>query len=159
MCDNLPMIVIKSAGKDNIQTLQNLNDEVFIDNHKYDPDLKMGWAKSEVGRKYFIEAVSNPNGICLIAWDGEEAVGYLAASQKDFGYRLSKYIEIDNMGVSPGYRSKGVGSQLMDKFFEVAKQRGFQKAYVNAYFDNTKAIEFYERSGFSKIDVSLERRI
>jgi ribosomal protein S18 acetylase RimI-like enzyme len=153
------VITIKVAGKDDVQTLQNLNDEVFVDNHKYDPDLKMDWAKSETGRKYFTKAVGNPKGICLIAWDGERAVGYIEASPKYFGYRLSKYMEIDNMGVSPDYRSKGVGSQLMQKFFEIAKQRGFQKAYVNSYFENVKAIDFYEKNGFAKIDVSLERKI
>jgi ribosomal protein S18 acetylase RimI-like enzyme len=153
------MITIKPAGKDDIQTLQILNDEVFVDNHKYDPDLKMDWAKSDVGKKYFTEAVANPDDICLIAWDGERAAGYLAASPKDFGYRLSKYIEIDNMGVSPDYRSKGIGSQLMNEFFKIAKQRGFQKAYVNAYFENSGAVEFYEKNGFRKIDISLERTI
>lgn len=153
------MINIDFAHKDEVETLQNLNDEVFVDNHKYDLDLKMDWAKSDVGKKYFTEAINDPEGICLIAKEGDRAVGYLAASAKDFGYRLSKYCEIDNMGVSPDYRSKGIGTRLMARFFEIARNRGFQKVYVNAYSDNVKAVEFYERSGFKKVDVSLERKI
>jgi ribosomal protein S18 acetylase RimI-like enzyme len=154
------MITIKPAGKDDVQTLQILNDEIFVvGNQKYDPDLKIDWAKSDVGKKYFTEAITNPNDIFLIAWDEKKAIGYLAASPKDFGHRLSKYIEIDNLGVSPDYRSKGIGSQLMNEFFKVAKQRGFQKVYVNTYFDNLGSIKFYEKNGFRKIDISLEKTI
>lgn len=153
------MIIITPAQKEEIQILQNLNDDVFTDNHKYDYDLKMDWAQSEVGNKYFTEVLDNPEAICLIAKDGEKPVGYIAALPKDFGYRLSKYIEIENMGVTPNYRSQGIGSKLINKTLEIAKERGFQKVYVNAYSDNLKGIKFYEKSGFKKIDVSLEKEI
>ncbi len=37
--------------------LQLLNDEVFVDNYKYDPDLKLDWAMSAAGEKYFKELI------------------------------------------------------------------------------------------------------
>jgi ribosomal protein S18 acetylase RimI-like enzyme len=151
------VINIRLAEKDEAQKLQNLNDEVFIDNHKYDPDLKMDWAQSSMGRKYFTDVLNNPEAICLIAEENGNPIGYISATPKEINYRRSKYMEIDNMGVSPNYRSKGIGSQLIKKVLELAKEKGFQKAYVNAYSDNVKAIDFYEKSGFKKIDVSLER--
>lgn len=153
------MITISLADKEAVNTLQDLNDEVFVDNHKYDTDLKMDWAQSEAGSKYFTEILNNPNSICLIAKDESKPVGYIAAGPKDFDYRLSKYLEIENMGVTPEYRSKGVGSKLMVKLYELAKQKGYQKIYINAYIENTGAITFYEKNGFRKIDVSLERDI
>ena len=153
------MINIRPAEKDEVQKLQNLNDEVFVDNHKYDPDLKMDWAQSSVGKNYFTDLLNNPEAICFIAEEGDIPVGYIAAAPKDIDYRLSKYIEIENMGVSPSHRSKGIGSMLIEKVLELAREKGFQKAYVNAYSDNIKAIDFYEKSGFKKIDVSLERGI
>ncbi len=153
------MITISLASKDEIQNLQNLNDEVFLNNHKYDSDLKMDWAQSETGKKYFTDTLNNPDSICIIAKDRNRAVGYIEATPKEFGYRLSKYIEINNMGVTPDCRSKGVGSMLMKKLFELAKAKGFQKAYVNTYSDNVKAVAFYEKNGFAKIDVSLEKTI
>ncbi len=153
------MLKIRSAKITEVQYLQDLNDEVFIDNAKYDPDLKLDWAQSELGKKYFTELVSDPEQICLIAEDDGKPVGYIAASTKEFSYRLSRYLEIDNMGVIPQYRSKGVGSLLMKKLMEVAKKRGYQKIFVNSYFANTKAIAFYKKNGFGEIDVSLERKI
>jgi len=153
------MIIYIQADINDVQALQDLNDEVFIDNSKYDDDLKLDWAQSEVGRKYFTGIVKNPENICLIARDGERPVGYVAAEPKNFGYRFSKCLEIDNMGVSPNYRSKGVGSELINRVIEIAKSRGYKRIYVNSYWKNEKAISFYEKNGFEKIDVSLEKII
>jgi ribosomal protein S18 acetylase RimI-like enzyme len=153
------MITYLPANIDDVQTFQDLNDEVFVDNSKYDSDLKIDWAQSEVGREYFADVVSNPENICLIVKDGERPVGYAVAEPKIFGYRLSKYMEIDNMGVSPDYRSKGIGTELIRRVTEIAKEKGYQKIFVNAYWGNTKAVSFYEKNGFEKIDVGLEKVI
>jgi ribosomal protein S18 acetylase RimI-like enzyme len=145
--------------KDEVQKLQDLNDEVFTDNSKYDADLKIDWAQSETGKKYFTEVLEDIESICMLAEDEDKPVGYIVAVPKEFGYRLSKYIEIENMGVSPDYRSKGVGTQLIEKVLGLAKEKGFQKVYVSSYSDNVKAIDFYQRNGFTKIDVGFERKI
>ncbi len=150
---------IRQVRKGETRKLQKLNDEVFVDNHKYDPDLKLDWAQSKAGKDYFTNIIENPDAICLIAEKNNKPIGYIAAAPKEFDYRLSKYIEIENMGVSPNYRSKGIGSQLIKKCLDVAKKRGYQKVYLNSYFYNTKAVAFYEKSGFKKIDISLEKNI
>lgn len=152
-------MVIRLARIDEVKDLQILNDEVFIDNQKYDSDLDMNWARSDKGREYFTKLLSNPNAFCLFAEENKKIVGYIAAAPKDISYRKSKYIEIENMGVIPEYRSKGIGAKLIQKCLEWAKSKGSQKVYVNSYFKNIKAISFYKKNGFSEIDVSLERVI
>ncbi|HET7099278.1 MAG TPA: GNAT family N-acetyltransferase [Patescibacteria group bacterium] len=153
------MVNIRPVRKDEVQKFQDLNDEIFIDNSKYDPDLKIDWAQSSFGRDYFTEALNNPESICFLAEENDNAIGYIFAAPKLNNSRLSKYIEIENMGVSPDYRSKGIGHQLIEKVLEDAKKKGFQRICVNSYSDNIKAIDFYEKNGFKKIDVSLERDI
>ncbi len=153
------MINIRLVRKDEVKKLQDLNDEVFVDNSQYDPDLKVDWAQSPVGKEYFTEVVNNPEAICLIAEENDVPMGYVAAGPKVIDYRNSKYIEIENMGVSPAYRSLGLGSKLIEKVIELAKEKGFQKVFVNTYIANVKAVNFYEKNGFNKIDVSLERSI
>lgn len=151
---------IRKAKKDEWSKLQDLNNEVFIDNAKYDPDLVKDWAYSEQGEEYFKDLVNDPKGLCLVAEnDSGQLVGYLAASPKPIEYRKSKYFEVDNMGVIPEYRSQGVGKKLMDKSMEWGKENGFQKVYVCSYSGNVGAIKFYENCGCNKIDVSLEKEI
>ena len=153
------MINIRPVRKDEIEDLQDLNDEVFIDNQKYDSDLDMIWAKSDKGKDYFTKLLNNPDYCCLIAEEDGRKVGYVAAGPKNISYRKSKYIEVENMGVIPEYRSRGIGTMLMEECLKWAKSKGFQKAYVNSYFNNQKAIEFYKRNGFSEIDLSLEKNL
>ncbi len=153
------MITIRHADKNEVSDLQQLNNEVFIDNQKYDEDLDLNWAQSEKGKKYFTQLLSNPDSCCLIAEEDGKKIGYIAAGTKTVSYRKSRYMEIGDMGVIPGYRSKGIGRMLINECLKWAKTKGFQKAFVNSYFDNKKAIEFYKRNGFEEIDVSLERSI
>lgn len=152
-------MAIRFAHKDEVKILQDLNDEVFVDNAQYDSDLKLDWAQSDEGKKYFTRALENPQSICLIAEENNKPIGYLVAAPKHFGYRHSACIEIENMGVSPHTRSKGLGTQLIHECFKIAKERGYQKMYVNAYIKNIRAVDFYEKNGFQKIDVSLEKDI
>lgn len=153
------MITVRYGTIDDVKILQDLNDEIFVDNAKYDSDLRLDWAQSEEGRKYFTNLVNNKEALCLIAEDGDKKVGYLAASPKEIDYRKSKYFEVENMGVSPEYRSQGIGKLLLQKCFDYAKQNGFQKAFVISYANNIKAVEFYKRNGFEPIDISLEREL
>jgi GNAT superfamily N-acetyltransferase len=153
------MITIRPARQDEVQTLQNLNDKVFIDNHQYDDDLDMNWAQSAKGRKYFTELLYNPQARCLIAEEDGKSIGYIAAAPKHVSFRKNTYLEIGDMGVIPDYRSQGVGTLLMQECLKWGKAHGFHKVFVNAYFANTSAIAFYKRNGFAEIDVSLEREL
>jgi GNAT superfamily N-acetyltransferase len=92
----------------------------------------------------------------VIAEDEGQAIGYLAASPRSFSYKTKSYTELDNMGVTPEYRSRGIGSQLVDKYLEWSREGGYEKACVNAFAKNTGALEFYRKHGFKDIDVSLE---
>ena len=150
---------IRSSRKDDLEILLKLNQEVFIDNQQYDSDLRMDWTLSEHGRNYFTRVLNDSECCILIAEEDNKPIGYISATPKVITYRKSKYVEIDNMGIVPGYRSKGIGSMLIEKCLKWAKTKGYQKMFVNSYFQNTKAITFYKRSGFLEIDVGLERNI
>lgn len=151
------MIAIRTAHTDDIQALQELNDEIFIDNSKYDTDLDMNWAKGPKGKEYFTFLVNDPQSLCLIVEDEGRKIGYIAAGVKEIDYRNSKYAEVQNMGVTPEYRSKGIGTMLMEKCTEWAKEKGYQKLFVSVYIANQNAIAFYKKSGFVEIDISLEK--
>lgn len=45
---------IRKAKESDVKSLQNLNDEVFVDNLSYDEDLNTNWAQSDYGKKYFL---------------------------------------------------------------------------------------------------------
>ena len=133
------MTSIRQARVDDVETLQNLNNEVFLDNKKYDDDIIEDWATSNKGRNYFTKLLSDKNSLCLIAENEGKPV--------------------DNMGTRPKYRSRGIGTLLIKKAKEWAKQQGYKRMYVNSYFKNVRAIKFYKKSDFKEIDLSLETKI
>ena len=153
------MITLRQGTEADVQTLQRLNDEVFVDNAQYDDDLVIDWAQSDKGKEYFTKLLTSPDAICYIAEDGDKAVGYIACAKKVIGYRKSTHLEIENMGVSPAYQSKGIGTMLMDKAKQWAKAHGYQRLYVNSYIHNVKAIAFYQYNGFVKMDMGLEMKL
>ena len=45
------------------------------------------------------------------------------------------------------------------EFTKLAKERGYQKVYLNCYIRNSEALKFYKSRGYTKIDVCLEKTI
>jgi len=150
------MISIRPVRIDEKEALQKLNQEAFEDNAAYDPDLCMDWAMSDKGKAHFTNIFKNPDSQCFVADDAGVLVGYIVLSKKEMDYRKSKCVEINDVGVTPLYQSKGVGSLLMEKAKEWAKGRGYQKMYVSCYFHNTRGVAFYKKNGLTELDLGLE---
>lgn len=154
-CFSMEITARVGTPKD-FQTIQRLNNEVFVDNATYDDYLNLEWPHSEQGEEYYRNALSDSRFHCLIAEADGKPVGYLIGKMGGHSYRKGKVAEIDNMGVTPSFRSKGIGSRLIQEFKRWCKQEGIERIYVNVYSTNTRAISFYERHGLTRIDVSLE---
>jgi L-amino acid N-acyltransferase YncA len=58
--------------------------------------------------------------------------------------------------VDRGWRGKGVGTQLLDRLIEVARDHGFHKMVLAALASNTAGLALYTRAGFSRVGVYRE---
>lgn len=152
-------ITIRKANPNDWNMIQKLNNEVFEDNAKYDPFMINNWAYSKFGIAYYQKITRDKVYSTFIAEVEGKPVGYLVGSERVRTYRNLKVAEIDNMGVTPQFRSKGIGRELIKHFIQWAKSKGFNSLYVNAYFANKRAIEFYQTLGMKPIDMSLEMQI
>jgi GNAT superfamily N-acetyltransferase len=150
------MISIRKATKADLQTIISLDTLLFKDNYQYDHDLVMNWPESKPGIKYFSSFLNKPHSICFLAEDSGRAIGYILIAPKPKDWKKYSYCEVGNIFVEASYQSKGIGSLLMKKGTAWAKAKGYEKIYVNSYFNNKGAISFYEKHGFSPIDVGLE---
>lgn len=59
-------------------------------------------------------------------------------------------LEIKNVAVIESYRSKGIGSILMDKAKEIAKENQYKTLTVGTSDTGFQQIRFYEKNGFIK---------
>lgn len=148
-------LVVKVA--DDAQVLADLNDQSFVDNPTFDSDLDKTWAHNRFGTAYFQSCVSSDERICFVALDNNTPIGYIAGSPHPIEHRLSRYFELENLGVIPGYRKKGVGKLLIEELSTQAKKLGYQKLYLSCYAKNDLALAFYHHLGFEPIDLCLEK--
>ncbi len=54
------------------------------------------------------------------------------------------------MGILPEFRGQGIGSQLLQKVIEHAKNFGLEKIELNVYSSNVSAIGLYKKFGFDQ---------
>ena len=56
---------------------------------------------------------------------------------------------IQNLGITPEHRGRGLGTLLLFRALEGFRQAGLDRAYLEVTADNTPAVQLYQRLGFS----------
>ena len=152
-------MIIRLARIDELDQIRQLNSKIFADNEKFDADIILDFALTETGKEYFVSAVTNVEGCFFVAEENRELIGYASGEPKAIPYRKSKYFEIDNLGVLPDKKRSGIGSKLLEAATQWAKDNGYQKIYIESYFNNAEAVAFYKKHGYQEIDISLEKTL
>jgi diamine N-acetyltransferase len=121
-------------AKDN--TKENMDD--FM-NHVFTKDALM-------------QEVLNNDGIFILAFDGEEAVGYARMREQNkeqipVGENAVEIARIYSTQTSIG---KGVGPALMKACLDTAKEMKKSVIWLGVWEKNLRAIAFYQKWGFEK---------
>jgi [ribosomal protein S18]-alanine N-acetyltransferase len=108
---------------------------------------------SKWGEEGYQVVLRDPNVYtCLVAEDMERHGGS-ASRLTGFSVvaQLVDHCELCNLVVSPEYLSKGVGYQLIQSCFEVARYFHLPRIFLEVRMSNHRAITFYERNGFRTV--------
>lgn len=90
--------------------------------------------------------LENPTAEMWVAEDREGGVvGYFVL------WCIQEQGELANIAVTPGHRQQGLGSRLLDRAVERARERGVERLYLEVRISNTVAAEMYERRGFREV--------
>lgn len=149
-------IKIRKAQPEDWKEIQRLNFEVYEASGEFDFYLDFERPFSEEGIKSYQTDVTDPENCTLIAESDGKSVGYLVGNEKIVEYRRVRIGEISHMGVSPKYRSSGIGSKLVGEFRKWCKEKKIKRIWVSTYAKNQKAVKFYESQGLEHIVLSLE---
>jgi ribosomal-protein-alanine N-acetyltransferase len=76
---------------------------------------------------------------------GPRIVGFLC------GWIVAGELHINNIAVHPGYRRRGVASQLLEEMLRRAKVMGAKAGYLEVRASNEAANALYQRYGFRQI--------
>jgi RimJ/RimL family protein N-acetyltransferase len=82
----------------------------------------------------------------FIAVDGGEVVGWIDIERTDReGFTHSGHL---GMGVLKAYRGRGIGTALLVRCLEEARDQGLERVELDVYASNPIAIRLYEKYGF-----------
>lgn len=96
----------------------------------------------------FKKVLNNPNNFVFVAEDNKNLVGFVAFSVRDVVRYPKPIAELDELFVSPTWRQKGLGKQLMQQVEDKAKELQCHRLYIESHYDHKAAHKLYESLGF-----------
>lgn len=147
-------ILIKRAGKSDIETLQKIARQTSMETFLSD-------SNGENMKKYLDEALSydklaeemnNPESEFYFAVSGNNVIGFLKVNygkaQKE--PLEDEAFEIERIYVVREYHGKKIGQMLFDKALDIARLRNAKYVWLGVWEFNHRAMRFYKKNGFVK---------
>jgi ribosomal-protein-alanine N-acetyltransferase len=89
-----------------------------------------------------------PEGFLVAADSQDLPIGFLLGVSQ-----VTQEGRVLMFAVHRNYRSRGIGSALMEEFLARCRVRGFRRATLEVRVSNATAIRFYARYGYSVVDL------
>lgn len=90
------------------------------------------------------------DGVVVNMFDGDKKVGIAAVYYVENPNRGMKWALLEDVRVEPDYRGKGIGTELVTKVIEIAKEAGCYKMVAGSRFEREGVHKWYEKMGFIK---------
>jgi GNAT superfamily N-acetyltransferase len=89
-------------------------------------------------------------GIKIAVYEEDKEIGIAIVYIIDNPNRGIKYGMLQEVMISPEHRGKGIGTQLIQKALDTAKDAGCYKVLASSRFERENVHKLYERFGFVK---------
>lgn len=126
----------------------------------YDPTVKPDWFLSNDAKEFYLEFLTDKTKCIYVAEEEKKIIGFIVGElfdKTEYWYRkINCFAELDELYVDEEYRSKGVGSKLMDKFKEWCKEQGVDRISLEVSSTNVPSILFYQKHSFKEQYVVME---
>lgn len=153
-------ITIRNATAEDIQTLQELNQQLVLFECQFSDNFNIEWPLSDQAKDYFTRLVEK--GIVKLAYSSDDQpVGYICGAAYNNFHTLKNpnVAQIDHIVVDEMYRGRGIGRNLTDAFEQEARKRGATLVKVSALYKNPTALAFYRKMGMTEKLISFERKL
>lgn len=97
-------------------------------------------------KETFAELIGRPTLEMLVMEHREEGiVGYAVV------WCILDQGELANLAILPRMRSRGLGTRLLARAIEIARERGVETMFLEVRASNAHALELYRRFGFAQV--------
>ncbi len=152
-------VTIRGASKNDAELIAAISRQTFHEtfaasNTKENMEKFMeGAFNSEA----LMKEVGEPGNIFLLAYIGNDAVGYARLRENNNPPELRDLntLEIARLYAIKGAIGKGVGRALMKKSIEIAEEKKVTLLWLGVWEHNQRAIDFYTKWGFGKFSTHI----
>jgi aminoglycoside 6'-N-acetyltransferase I len=88
------------------------------------------------------------SGLSFVAKEDGQIVGFVFAQMVEHMSNLPKAVWIENIGVHPSYRRRGIGLQLLKRLATESKKKGAIAVQSAIMPDNPKSVMMHKKAGF-----------
>src|SRR5688572_25799852 len=128
---------IRPATPADVPALAVLEQELVRTDAPGDPYLVRTKLLHEL-EEHYREVLTRDWGLCLVAAQDGEVVGYLTGSTKDSpDWRPVTATEIHAIFVKDSFRGRGIGTHLVDAFLHWSRERGVEVVELGAFASNS----------------------
>jgi ribosomal protein S18 acetylase RimI-like enzyme len=99
---------------------------------------------------------AEPGAFSILAFVDDQAAGLVNCFQALSTFRARPLINIHDVAVLPDYRGQGLGTAMLNKVEEIARERGCCKLTLEVLEGNRVARKAYEKLGFSGYELNPE---
>ncbi|MEV6899497.1 GNAT family N-acetyltransferase [Amycolatopsis sp. NPDC051372] len=151
--------IVTAVSAELIPALVSSVDALFReDGGRHDDRMDLAWPRRE-GSAYYTALLTDEDALCLVAQGEHGVAGHLVGRlRRHDSLRPGAVTAIlESMRVAAEKRRTGMGTALVERFDEWARNNGADRFEVTAYAANTDALAFYHRHGFREFELTLRR--
>ncbi|MBN1109268.1 MAG: GNAT family N-acetyltransferase [Methanomassiliicoccales archaeon] len=141
---------VKDKDRSHVRTL-----ELFCIREYLESSLQRNWddLPSELMEQLGVSAKESfdfyrDNGLSYVAMEKDQVVGFLFSQMIQHIHNIDQVLWIENMGVHPDHRRKGVGLKLLRRAALDAKKKGAKAVQSVIMPDSKNAIMLHKKMGF-----------
>jgi GNAT superfamily N-acetyltransferase len=151
-------ITVRDAREDDLPVLKQLSNELEAWLGTLEPDQ----SPVDPARAGPLAVLAfGPQRLCeiLVAEEGGEAVGYLVYYFGVWvGSKIAPCVHVADLFVRERHQRRGIGRALMERVFDIAKQRGAGNVFWTVWRENPAGQAFYGRLGAEPFDEEILMR-
>ena len=146
--------VLRKIDISDINVLRSLGMKTFTEtfSDSNPPDDMDAYLSEKFNLKLLKKEMENPNSEFYFAELDGKPVGYLKINTESAQSEqlLKESLEIERIYVLHEFHGRKLGQLLFNKALEMARQSNLKRIWLGVWEENIKAIEFYQRQGFTK---------
>ena len=142
--------MLRKATKEDIPRIAELYAMLFVEMARLQPFY---WRSEAQQAELLTTAIENESWEVFVAEEDSSIAGFALVREETTPpypcFVPHKYAYLMDMVVSPQYRGRGLGTQLIERVKMWAKERNLDYVELQVLEENTGAISLYERNRFS----------